>query len=114
MINLAVQAIYAALKDGKGLGEQFLLGGLKGCLDGNVLEEVVLPQGVTVDDYLQALTSDILGTARKLITACRVSGRQREEFLDTILQGNLTETWVDDEGNPISREALQLLRDCEN
>ena len=84
-----------------------------GCIDNAALEKMVLPQGVTKEDYLQALTADVLGTARKLVSTCRVSGKRREEFLETILQGNLDETWVDDDGNPIPREALQLLRDCE-
>ena len=112
VINLAVQAIYAALKCGKGLEEQYLLGTL-GHISEAALKGMVLPQGVTKDDYLEALIADVLGTARKLIAACRVSGKCREEFLDTILKGNLDETWTDDDGNPISREALQLLRDCE-
>lgn len=112
VINLAVQAIYAALKDGKGLEQQYLLGGF-GCIDKAALERMTLPPGVTKEDYLAALTADVLGTARKVIATCRVSGKRREEFLDTILEGNLDETWVDDDGNPMSREALQLLRDCE-
>lgn len=72
-----------------------------------------LPQGVTGEDYLEALAADVLGIARKLVNTCRVSGKRREEFLDTILQGNLDESWVDDDGNPIARETLQLLRDCD-
>lgn len=74
---------------------------------------MVLPEGVTKEDYLVALTADVLGTARKIIATCCISGKRWEEFLDTILEGNLNETWSDDDGNPISREALQLLRDCE-
>ena len=54
-----------------------------------------LPQGVTGEDYLEALAADVLGIARKLVNTCRVSGKCREEFLDTILQGNLDESWVD-------------------
>lgn len=111
-LTLAVQAIYVALKDGKGLEGQYLLGGLSHVSEAS-LKGMVLPQGVTTNDYLQALVADVLGTARKLIAACRISGRRREEFLDTILQGNLDEAWTDDNGNSISREALQLLRDCE-
>ncbi|KAF9643083.1 hypothetical protein BDM02DRAFT_3192232 [Thelephora ganbajun] len=112
VINLTVQAIYAALKDGKGLKAQYLLGNLD-CINKAALDGMVLPQGVTKDDYLQALAADVLGTAQKLITTCCISGRHREEFLDTIFQGNLDETWTDDNGNQISRKALQLLRDCE-
>ena len=112
MINLAVQAIYAALKDGKGLEQAYILGGL-GCIDEATLETMILPPGVTKDDYFAVLTADVIGTARKVIAMCRVSGKRREEFLNTILEGNLDKTWVDDDGNPMSREVLQLLRDCE-
>lgn len=74
---------------------------------------MTLPHGVTKEGYLRALTEDVLGTARKLVAACRISGKRREEFLDTILKGNLDETWLDDDGTPIPRKTLQLLRDCE-
>jgi len=113
VINLAVQAIYDALKDGKGVDTQYILGGFSH-MNEDALERMVLPPGVIKEDYVQALTADVLGTARKLISACRVSGRRREEFVDTILQGNLDETWNDNDGNPISREALELLRDSDN
>lgn len=63
VINLAVQAIYATIKNGKGFEGQYILGGLQSCFDKAALKRVVLPQGVTVDDYLQTLTSDISGTA---------------------------------------------------
>lgn len=112
VINLAVQAIYAALKDGKGLEKQYLLGNL-GCISEAALKGMVLPEGVTRDNYLRVLKADVLGVARKLITACRISGKRREEFVDTILGGNIRETWVDDDGNFFSRKALQLLRDCD-
>ena len=61
IINLAVQAIYAALKDGKGLEEQYLLGNISH-ISNATLKRMVLPEGVTEDDYLYALESDILGT----------------------------------------------------
>lgn len=111
VINLAVQAIYAALKDGKGLDELYLLGG--GHINKAAVEHMVLPHGVTRDDYRKVLEGDIIGTARKLIGACRASGNRREEFFDTIFEGNLNGTWTDNEGNSFSRDALQLLRDCE-
>jgi len=74
---------------------------------------VVLPQGVSVDGYLKALTSDVLGAARTLVSNCRVSGKRREGFVDTILKGNIDGAWKDGDGNPMSREVLQLLRDCD-
>ena len=54
VINLAVQAIYTTLKCGKGLEEQYLLGTL-GHISEAALKVMVLPQGVTKDDYLKAL-----------------------------------------------------------
>ena len=74
---------------------------------------MVLQGGVTGDAYLCALKADVLGTVRKLISSCRVSGQRREELIDTVLKGNKNEEWVDSSGNPFSRTALQLLRDCE-
>ena len=49
---------------------------------------MVLPQDVTMDDYSKALVGDVLGIARKLIAACRISGRRREEFF------NISETEI--------------------
>ena len=74
---------------------------------------MILPHGVTREGYLEALTTDVLGTTQKLVAACRISGKCREEFLDTILEGNLDEKWVDDDRTLISKKTLQLLRDCE-
>lgn len=112
VINLAVQAIYAALKDGKGLADQYLLGHIDS-ISKAALERMDFPEGVTRDDYLCALKEDVLGTARKLVATCRISGKRREEFADTILEGNQNETWMDSDGNLVSVKVLQLLRDCE-
>jgi len=49
VINLAVQAIYTALKDGKGLEEQYLLGNVR-CVDEAALKRMTLPEGVTKDN----------------------------------------------------------------
>lgn len=112
VINLAVQAIYAALKDGKGLAEQYLLGHIDSISE-SALEAMTLPDGVTQDDYLCALKADVVGIARKLIAACRISGKRWEEFADTIIEGNRNGTWTDGDGNVILIKPLQLLRDCE-
>ena len=74
---------------------------------------MVLPGGITGDAYLCALKADVLGVARKLISNCRVSGQRQEEFVDTVLEGNESEKWEDNDGNSFSRKTLQLLRDCE-
>ena len=107
VINLAVQAMYTALKDGKCLETHYLL------RNPDALKEVVLPDGVTGDTYYCALKADVVGIARKLISNCCVSGKCREEFVDTVLEGNKNEEWKDSEGNSFSRKTLQLLRDCE-
>jgi len=73
-----------------------------------------LPEGVTRDDYLSALKADVLGTARRLVAACRISGKRREEFMNTVLEGNLSKTWMDNDGNFTPKKPLQLLRDSEN
>lgn len=112
VINLAVQAIYAALKDGKGLKELYLLGQVNH-IDGAAVARMNFPKGVTKDDYLHALEADVLGTARTLVTACRKTGKRREKFVDTILAGNRSEAWKDEDGNAIPTKILQLLRDCE-
>lgn len=107
-----MQAIYAALKDGKGIEQQYLLGNVSHVSEATVAH-VKFPEGVSKDDYLAALKSDVLGTARKLIAACRVSGKCREEFVDTILEGNKKGEWVNLDGNFYPKKVLQLLRDCD-
>jgi hypothetical protein len=62
VINLAVQAIYAALKDSKGLKGQNLLENANRTNQAT-LGGVALPQGVTRDAYLCALKTDVVGTA---------------------------------------------------
>ena len=63
VINLVVQVIYAALKDGKGLDEQYLLGNDDNANEA-ALKGVALPKGVTIDGYRHALKANILGTAQ--------------------------------------------------
>lgn len=72
-----------------------------------------LPDDVAVKDYRDALAADIIGTARKLVTACRASGQRREDFELTIRNGNKAGSWTDPEGNLLPIPVLQLLRDCE-
>ena len=69
VINLAVQAIYATLKDSSNADLQLLLGNLPELTE-EVLQAMPLPDGVTVEEYRTALATDILGMARKLVTAC--------------------------------------------
>lgn len=112
VINLAVQAIYATLKDPSNADLQYPLGNIPE-LTQEALEAMHLPDGVTIEEYRTALTADIIGTARKLVTACRASGQRREDFELTIREGNESGSWTDSEGNPLSLPVLQLLRDCE-
>ncbi|KAF5378856.1 hypothetical protein D9615_006941 [Tricholomella constricta] len=59
-----------------------------------LLEEIeeVTEHEPTCDDleYLDALQSDVVAAARKLVSACRSSGQRREDLKDTIETGNLT------------------------
>lgn len=112
VINLAVQAIYATLKDGSQSDAQYLLGNLPELTE-EALQAIHLPDGVTVEGYRAALKTDIIGVVRKLVAACRVSGQRREDFELTIQEGNKAGIWTDFDGNPLSLPALQLLRDCE-
>ena len=112
MINLAVQAIYATLKDESVSDVQYLLGNLPDLTE-EALRKMSLPEDVTIEEYRAALAADIIGTARKLVTACRVSGQRRENFELTIREGNEAQSWTDSKGNPLSLPVLQLLRDCE-
>jgi len=112
VINLAVQAIYETLKDGSGSDTQYLLGNIPEFTE-EELHAMPLPDGVSIEDYRTALAADIIGMARKLVAACRVSGQRREDFELTIREGNDAGHWTDSEGNPLPLPVLQLLRDCE-
>jgi hypothetical protein len=112
IINLAVQAIYATLKNKSNADTQYLLGNIPELTD-EVVKAMPLPDGITIEEYRAALAADIVGTTRKLVTACRVSGQRREDFELTIQEGNKARSWTDSEGNRFSLPVLQLLRDCE-
>ena len=112
VINLAVQAIYATLKDESNSDVQYLLGNLPEFTE-EALQAMPLPDGVTIEEYCTALAADIIRVARKLVTACRASGQRREDFELTIHEGNKAGTWKDSKGNPLTLAVLQLLRDCE-
>lgn len=112
VINLAVQAIYATLKNESNADTQYLLGNLPELTE-EALQAMPLPDGVTIEGYRAALTADIVGTARKLVTACRSSGLRREEFELTIREGNDAGSWMDSEGKALLLPVMELLRDCE-
>ena len=107
-----MQAIYATLKDESNADTQYLLGNIPEPTE-EALRTMVLPDGVTIQGYRTALTSDVVGTARKLVTACRTSGQRREDFTLTIWEGNEAGSWKDSEGKRFLLPVLQLLRDCE-
>jgi len=83
VINLAVQAIYATLKNESNSDIQYLLGNIPELTE-EALQTMPLLDGVTIEGYRTALAADIIGTARKLVTACRASGQRREDFELTI------------------------------
>jgi hypothetical protein len=97
VINLAVQAIYATLKDDSASDIQYLLSHLPELTE-EALQTMDLPDGVTIEQYRAALAANIIGTARKLVTACRASGQRREDFELTIREGNESGSWTDSEG----------------
>ena len=112
VINLAVQAIYATLKDESNSDVQYLLGNLPEFTE-EALQVMPLPDGVTIEEYRTALAADIIRVAWKLVMACRASGQRHEDFELTIYEGNKAGTWKDSKGNPLTLVVLQLLRDCE-
>ena len=63
VINLAVQAIYATLKNDSNSDIQYLLGNLSGVTE-EVLRAMPLPDGVTVEGYRAALAVDIIRMVR--------------------------------------------------
>ena len=107
-----MQAIYTTLKGGSGSDTQYLLGNLPEITE-DALRAMPLPDGVTIEEYRAALAADVIGMARKLVAASRVSGQRREEFELTIREGNEARSWTDSKGNKLPLPVLQLLRDCE-
>lgn len=74
VINLAVQAIYATLKKKSNSDIQYLLGNLPEPME-EALRTMPLPDGITVKEYCAILAADVIGTTRRLVTACRASGQ---------------------------------------
>ena len=100
------------LKDRSNSDVQYLLGNIPGLTE-EALQVMPLPDGVTIEGYRAALVADIIGIARKLVTACQVSGQRRKDFEQTIREGNKAGSWIDSNRNPFPLPVLQLLRDCE-
>lgn len=109
VINLAMPAIYATLKNRSNSDVQYLLG-IRPDLTEEALQAMSLPDGVTIEGYRAALAVDIIGIARKLVTACRVSGQRREDSEQTTREGNEAGSWIGSKGRPFP---LPVLRDCE-
>ncbi|KAF5387624.1 hypothetical protein D9615_000715 [Tricholomella constricta] len=73
------------------------------------IEEYFEREPTTDDfDYLDALKSDVVATARKLVSACRSSGQRREELKDSIVSGNLGGIFGDN-----GLRVVALLRDVD-
>ncbi|GLB37947.1 putative encoded by [Lyophyllum shimeji] len=60
------------------------------------------------DPYMEILRDDVVAVAHHLISACRASGPRREDFKNTIVEGNASGAFGDD-GLPV----LTLLREME-
>lgn len=54
------------------------------------------------------LSTDVVSRARKLVNACRASGQRREDFANTILEGNSSGAFGED-----TLPARVLLRDMD-
>ncbi|TRM65458.1 hypothetical protein BD626DRAFT_399297 [Schizophyllum amplum] len=76
--------------------------------------DVALPPEL-IDDpqYRCALEGDIVGSARRIVTAVRVSGQRREHLQDIIKDGNAKGRWLDAKNNPEIMHILCLLRDVD-
>ncbi|KAF8058973.1 hypothetical protein FPV67DRAFT_1391539, partial [Lyophyllum atratum] len=59
-------------------------------------------------EYLEALQSDVVAAARKLVNTCRSSGQRREDLADTIKTGNLAGIFGSD-----GMRVVALLRDVD-
>ena len=60
-------------------------------------------------EYWEILKSDVTGRAHKLVTACRASRQQQENFRNTIVDGNGNGSW----GNAGLLWVIVLLRDVD-
>ncbi|KAF5372361.1 hypothetical protein D9615_009320 [Tricholomella constricta] len=95
IINLACQAILEALKQTPALG-------------------LSLATESATRFYLQSLETDLIGTCRSVVAACRASGQRRQELRRIICEGNERDTWRGELPNDEKHlKVLQLLRDCE-
>jgi hypothetical protein len=61
-------------------------------------------------EYLEVLKDDVVAAARSLVTACRASGQHREDFRNTIAEGNEEGGWGDP---PEPLRNVVLLRDVD-
>lgn len=62
--------------------------------------------------YLNFLKGDVVGSARKLVTACRASGQRRDELRKTIEDGNAAGGWVVGDDKILLR-VVELLKDVD-
>lgn len=46
-------------------------------------------------EYWETLKRDVVGRERRLVAACRASGQRREDFKNTIVNGNENGGWGD-------------------
>lgn len=80
-----------------------------------VLDEVEAqledPEALKQDaDYRTALEADVVQSARQLVEKCRASGLRREDFAETIKDGNSQGGWGENE-KPLC--VVSLLKDME-
>lgn len=72
-------------------------------------EDEPMPLDSNLDDeYYSILKADVIGAARQLVTACRASGQRREDFEETIREGNAQDKFGGDK-----LRVVTLLRDMD-
>lgn len=111
VINLAVQAIYTGMKSHPYAA--LPLPELEGTSDPTALLPNFGMTRVEVIEHLDVLASDLVGTIRKTVAACRASGQRRSDFKATIEEGNSDKFWRNVDGTVLKIPVLQLLRDCD-
>lgn len=64
-------------------------------------------------DYRIALESDVVASARKLVSVMRASGQRREALRNAIIDGNERGFFITEGGEAYEMDLLELLRDVD-
>jgi hypothetical protein len=66
-----------------------------------------------LSSYEDTLLTDPVGSCRTLVSKLRVSDGRRHNLHDSIVRGNASGAWKDQDGKAIKIREVQLLRDCD-